>query len=443
MKESKMKYMLNCAAGLLVLLVLTILIVGCDGSGGSSSSPVLGTPAPTIGVWTPIAGAPTGFTPRSAAVTHWTGSEMLVYAGEDAAGSTADGAFYDLATDTWRLLSTTAAPSHRTDLYNFRESFTGDRLLIWSGRSSNGPYYGSNTTDIRFDGGIYDLVADTWTPMQAIPASAPFAGRAYLHGLWTGSKLLVWGGNDTAEDGTSAYTYLASEPAYGSIFDPGADWGDPADDSWTAMSILGAPLQRKHGVAVWTGGTDNRMLSWGGAFGDPATVYYNDGALYDPATDTWTPISNIGAPAGRKFAFYAWTGTQLIVWGGLGTGDVALDDGGIYDLVTDSWTAITTTNAPSARGTTTGGIWTGSHFIVFGGMEISAGPTFSYPGDGGIYDPATDTWTPIPVSPELVPAGKIQIVWTGFEIIVWSGWTGGATYSSAGAVLTLDPSYYP
>ncbi len=423
------------------MLVLVILVVSCGGGGGGSGSG--GSFGPSIGTWTPIAAAPGGFESRSAAVAHWTGTEMMVYAGEGETQSLDDGAFYDPVTDTWSLMSTTGAPSHRTDLYNFRESFTGDKLVIWGGRSSNGPYYGTNTQDIRYDGAVYDLVTNSWTAMKAIPTGAGFAGRAYLHGVWTGSELLIWGGNDSADDGVSTYSYLQTDPAYGSIFDPGADWTDPADDTWTAMNTTGAPLQRKHGVALWTGNPNNRMLVWGGAYGDPATVYYNDGALYDPATDTWTPISTTGAPAGRKFAFYAWTGTQLIVWGGLGVGDVALDDGGIYDLATDSWTPITSSGAPSARGTTVPGIWTGSHFIVFGGMEISPGPTFSYPGDGGIYDPVTDDWTPIPAPTDLDPAGKIQIVWTGTEIIAWSGWTGGATYSDRGAILTLDPTYYP
>ena len=43
-----------------------------------------------------------------------------------------------------------------------------------------------------------------------------------------------------------------------------------------------------------------------------------------------------------------------------------------------------------------------------------------------------------------MPDGQAMLmVWTGTEIIAWSGWTGGATYSGRGAILTLDPSYYP
>ena len=59
-----------------------------------------------------------------------------------------------------------------------------------------------------------------------------------------------------------------------------------------------------------------------------------------------------------------WTGSEMIVWGGHGTG-CYLNTGGRYNPSTDSWTATSTTNAPSTRDARTA-VWTGSEMIVWG-----------------------------------------------------------------------------
>ena len=59
----------------------------------------------------------------------------------------------------------------------------------------------------------------------------------------------------------------------------------------------------------------------------------------------------------------------MIVWGGIDFSSV-LNTGGRYNPSTDSWTATSTTNAPSAREVHTG-VWTGSEMIVWGGVDGS------------------------------------------------------------------------
>ena len=59
----------------------------------------------------------------------------------------------------------------------------------------------------------------------------------------------------------------------------------------------------------------------------------------------------------------------MIVWGGLNNnGSNCLDTGGRYNPGTNSWTATSTTNAPTARFFHTA-IWTGSEMIVWGGIH--------------------------------------------------------------------------
>src|SRR5262249_10045748 len=120
-----------------------------------------------------------------------------------------------------------------------------------------------------------------------------------------------------------------------------------ADDTWTGTA---APPDLRHDhTAVWTG---SEMIVWGGY---PKT---NTGARYDPATDTWTPISTLGAPSARELHRAVWTGTEMLVWGGLGTTDY-LATGGRYDPASDSWMPISTLGAPSARDGHTA-MWTGT-----------------------------------------------------------------------------------
>ena len=67
-----------------------------------------------------------------------------------------------------------------------------------------------------------------------------------------------------------------------------------------------------------------------------------------PCTDQWGATSTSNAPPGRADHTAVWTGSEMIVWGGLET-QVTLNTGGRYNPSTDSWTATSTTNAPSGR----------------------------------------------------------------------------------------------
>jgi hypothetical protein len=130
--------------------------------------------------------------------------------------------------------------------------------------------------------------------------------------------------------------------------------------------------------------------------------------------NTWTATSTINAPTGRYSHTAVWTGSEMIVWGGVGDG---MNTGGRYNPSTDSWTATSTTNAPSARYDTTA-VWTGSEMIVWGGLIENPPSTTN---TGGRYNPSTDSWTA--TSTTNAPSARYvhTAVWTGSEMIVW-GW---------------------
>ncbi len=188
---------------------------------------------------------------------------------------------------------------------------------------------------------------------------------------------------------------------------------NPATDSWTLTSVTNAPEPRSGANAVWTG---SQMIVWGGA-GDHGQL--NSGGKYNPATDSWTATATTNAPEPRTQHTAIWTGNEVIVWGGFGCGgNCNFNSGGRYNPDTDSWTATSVINAPSRRFEHTA-VWTGNEMIIWSGTD--AIPNATYLRTGGRYNPATDSW--MPTSLANVPLGRVAhtAIWTGNQMVVWGG----------------------
>jgi N-acetylneuraminic acid mutarotase len=191
------------------------------------------------------------------------------------------------------------------------------------------------------------------------------------------------------------------------------------DNTWTATTSSNAPEARGVHTAVWTG---SEMIVWGGLASGPS--YVNTGATYNPSTDSWAATSLINAPAARDFHTAVWTGSEMIVWGGWDRVN-SFNTGGRYNPGTNTWTATTTINAPSARDFHTA-VWTGSEMIVWGGFDND-----SYFNTGGRYNPGTNTWTATSTTNAPDRRYYHTAVWTGSEMIVWGGY-GDITYLNTG-----------
>jgi len=334
---------------------------------------------PLTDTWTPVSvlNAPEGRTDHPAV---WTGAEMIVWGGVITAFPyrTNTGARYDPAADVWVPVSTSGAPEARA--YH-TAVWTGSRMIVWGGHSG----------DPVDTGGVYDPATDSWTPVSTV--GAPTA-RAYPTAVWTGAEMIVWGGV------TAAFPYRTNT---------GARY-DPAADVWVPTATSGAPEARALHTAVWTG---SRMIVWGGS---GVSGFLKTGGRYDPATDSWTLTSTVGAPSPRYLHPAIWTGSRMIVWGGSDGAPYETNTGGLYDPATDLWTTTATLGAPSPRVSHTA-VWTGSRMIVWGGGV----DPYGYPTNtGGRYDPATDSWTPTSTEPSLSPR-SVPAVWTGSLMIVWGG----------------------
>jgi len=146
--------------------------------------------------------------------------------------------------------------------------------------------------------------------------------------------------------------------------------------------------------------------------------------------DTWLPTSTgTDVPDPREDHTAIWTGSEMIVWGGRDPSP--LGTGGMYDPATDSWTPTTGVSAPSPRFDHTA-VWTGTEMIVWGGF----GTLFE--NSGGRFNPTSNSWTPTLTGTD-VPDGRYRhtAVWTDSEMIVWGGYDGD--YLNTGGRYTLTP----
>ncbi|HKQ96349.1 MAG TPA: hypothetical protein VJV75_00595, partial [Candidatus Polarisedimenticolia bacterium] len=323
---------------------------------------------------TSTAGAPAA---RSGHTAVWTGSRMIVWGGFAAPSmaESATGGVYDPALDQWTATPMSGAPAPRS---GHTAVWTGGTMIVWGGCAAGPGCYG--------DGAAYDPQFDTWSPIP-VTVTSPL-GRGRHTAVWTGSRMIVWGGRGSL--GTLFDT--------GGIYNPGS--------GWTPTSMLNAPVARQDQTGIWTG---SRMIVWGGR--SASVNPENSGGVYDPASDTWSATTITNVPQGRAAHVAVWAGTRMIVWGGVvGQMQVPINSGGRYDPVTNSWTptnrgyqgAFGPGNAFSA--------WTGNQLLMWGGGSAS----------GGLYDPATDTWTPT-TSP-WAPLGGQSVVWTGKKLVNWGGW---------------------
>jgi hypothetical protein len=153
---------------------------------------------------------------------------------------------------------------------------------------------------------------------------------------------------------------------------------------------------------------------------------------FDALPSGWTSLSK--PPEVRTSAAIAWTGRELFVWGGYvyeGFGDdVPRADGFAYDASADRWEELP--SSPLDPRVSPAAAWTGQEMLVWGGDD-DRGSFFM---DGAAYNPSTGRWRLLPAAP--ISARSPLSVWSGSELIVWGTRGQAEDDSSDGAA--YDPS---
>jgi hypothetical protein len=234
----------------------------------------------------------------------------------------------------------------------------------------------------------------------ASPISVPFAPPS----RGAGSRLLAGATALILFTAVAVATWRAFEPTDND--GPGTTPSPvPSADAWAGFAegwtALPAPPEPRVGALVaWTG---RELLVWGGipsGVDEPAL----DGFAFDPVEGTWRRLP--AAPAGAQMFGVTprpvWTGTEMLFY------PVGL----AFDPASNVWRELPPSpHDPGYRQTAV--VWTGSEMIVFGGGNVGS-PTTRH---GAAYAPTMDSWRRISEGP--VGLNLLSATWTGEEVIVF------------------------
>lgn len=239
-------------------------------------------------------------------------------------------AAYDLATDSWE-----AGPDLDQGRAHFSAAVGGGNVWVWGGVAN----CWDGTSELAALERLPDVDAGTWTPEVWVDEPPP---RYNAPVVWTGSSLMVYGGSWCSDGGSLT----------GGVFTPGVGWDDAMcplsgcerggsyeafHDSGTVYFWGGGPfgnapagLQYEVSTGTWdmwwydSGTWDVTYLT--GSFGQPRSGWGSDRAFYlepdggvtayDRIGDSWA-TDDVVPPTGLcGEAATAWTGSELVAWGG-------------------------------------------------------------------------------------------------------------------------------
>jgi len=333
---------------------------------------------PATDRWHDIPEAP--IEPRWAHEAVWTGEELLVWGGtagpDHLAACYGDGARYDPVTEVWETIPEIPGEA-RCDA---SVVWTGDELIVSGGHAGEGP---PGPDDRHDDALAYDPDGDEW---RTLPGS-PLGPRAGAIAGWVAGELVVYGGHTQADD--DGFAYLAD----GAVYDPGKD---------TWRELPESPLPTLSGIHAAV--VDDRLLILGGQDPAPGADARSTATVgYDPDTDTWDTLADM--PGAHDTLASAWTGDVLYVLGG-GLPDPVDDEVAdeqappflAYVADEDLW--LPREDPPGGHRTHHAMAWTGAELIVWGGQHDDG------PADGLRWIPPTGPPTDGPPAddPAALPA---------------------------------------
>ena len=332
--------------------------------------------APGAGSWQPLPRAP--FAVRQSLTSAWTGRQLIVYGRNPLASPAADvGEAYDPATRKWARLAPPHGPGY---VPGYDAVWTGRQLLVfgafhsvaydparaswrelpkpvpggivvWTGREAIG-WGGGCCGDAWSNGVAYDPATRTYRALRR----SPLAPSQRPVGAWSGRELLLVVSRFDLE-GKPWLARFARAAAY-----------DPRTTAWRRIAAPPEEAIGTLGVAAW----DGRELLLVAAGADGRSTF-----AYDAGTNRWRRRAS--APTGRRGPTVVRAGDRIVVWGGQSLdGTRPLGDGLAYDTRADRWSRIPAAPLRPRSGSVVA--WTGRDLIVWGGGAFADGAAYRLPG---------------------------------------------------------------
>jgi adhesin/invasin len=293
----------------------------------------------------------------------------------------------------WSPLPTANAPSAR---YRHTMLWTGSKVIVWGGHNGTSPLN---------SGALYDPVAKTWTPMSLTQAPSARSGHS---AVWTGNSMIIWGGQDSSghlSDGARFY---------------------PNTNSWQSLPDASSVISARHDHSAVLAGT--QMIIFGGTNG---STDFGDGAVFDLTHSTWSALSLLGSPLSPRslmHAFFDVPSQEVQFYGGINSNG-SLSDGARFKLSDSSWTPLT--SGPLSARTGSASTSSGSKLWIWGGVDSSS------LADGAIYDASSASWSQINSNQAPSARSMSMAVEASSQIILWGGRDDQGPLQSGG-IYTFD-----
>jgi len=339
--------------------------------------------------WRPLPRSP--IAGRIDASVVWTGREMIVWGGVSRSGrgtamARSDGAAYDPRIRRWRRIA--SAPVGVFGGGGPAAAWTGSRMVVYVGNSPDGPAASA----------VYDPVQNRW---KRLPAG-PLGVREQYASVWTGKELLVFGGH--SGDQYAAPTAAALNPARGSwrrlksldaivglAVVNGAVWDGHeafvAGQLYRAANHFSGPIlfrfdprsNRLHRIDLSKAPLTSFERMWLRPLGrSRGEIVFAAGTpssstvvvRYNPATGQWRTAQ---APPCEVHGQIVWLGDRLLT----GCGASRLQ---VYRPRSDSWSMVNAGPSPLNSREDSAIVWTGTELIVWSGAAVK--PYNPTPADG-------------------------------------------------------------
>lgn len=237
------------------------------------------------------------------------------------------------------------------------------------------------------------------------PGGPPLAVRSDVAMAWTGSEVVVWGGDIEA--------FNMGLPGADRSFADGAAY-DPATGAWRPISTSPLPATAETPVAAMT---DLGVVIVRGT----AT------AIWEPGTDTWRSLDDAPEPEAPEGG----GSPQVSDLFGDGERVISHSANAVLDVEAGTWVRLPEPPVRLERPTTA---WTGRELIVVGGPNTPFNAA-----EAIAVDPDEGSWRRLPAPPRDLHAEALSAAWDGNRVVVVNYDMTAVTFDPAAEAWTQLP----